>query len=75
MFNSSKLTVAQIQWYNGIFIFIYLTKMRYNQYNYEKEFLKYIKHINKTDKTVIFSNFIIVFAAPDHSKKLLKLHK
>lgn len=49
--------------------------MCYNQYNYEKEFLKYIKHINKTDKTVIFSNFIIVFAAPDHSKKLLKLHK
>lgn len=35
-----------------------------HQYNYKKEFLKHIKHTNTTDKTVIFSNFAIVFAAP-----------
>lgn len=47
-----------------------------NQFTYKKaEFLKYTQHTNTTNKSMIFSNFVIVFAVPNHCEKLLKLHK
>lgn len=50
--------------------------MCYNQCNYKKVvFLKYTKYTNTTNKIMIFSNFVIVFAVPNNSKILLRLHK